>query len=196
MAQFQDPSLDESREFHFDVVLSGREVTYSNPAEAVYSPLAKKLFGFPWTEKVTIGKQFVRVHKASWVEWDVLEAPLKGLVSEHVKKVTAATGATEENQEPPKMQTEFNDELSLGIQSLLEGTLNPALAQHGGSVRLMEVRGSRAYVLFEGGCQGCAMSTATLKEGVERAILHAFPEIQEVVDATNHLAGENPYYSS
>ena len=162
----------------------------------MYSPLARKLFGFPWTEKVLIGPHRVAVQKASWVDWDVLEQPLQGLITEHVQKSTAGMGVTEENPEPPQAQSEFSDETSLGIHELLEKTLNPALAQHGGSVRLVEVRGPQAFVMFEGGCQGCAMSAATLKQGVERTILEAFPSIQAVVDVTDHQSGENPYYSS
>ena len=39
------------------------------------------------------------------------------------------------------------------------------------------------------------MSAATLTEGIRSAILEAVPEILEVVDATDHSAGENPFYS-
>ena len=46
-----------------------------------------------------------------------------------------------------------------------------------------------------GGCQGCAMSAATLREGISKAILEAIPEITEVVDTTDHGQGENPSYT-
>jgi Fe/S biogenesis protein NfuA len=45
-----------------------------------------------------------------------------------------------------------------------------------------------------GGCQGCAMSAMTLREGIQTAILAAVPEITEVVDTTDHGSGENPFY--
>ena len=35
-------SLDQIKEFAFDVTLSQREITYSNAQEAVYSPLARE----------------------------------------------------------------------------------------------------------------------------------------------------------
>ena len=91
-------------------------------------------------------------------------------------------------------------ELSGGIgekvQQLLDVSINPALASHGGYASLVEVRGEDTVVVtMGGGCQGCAMSQATLSDGIKRAIMEAIPEVGEVIDVTDHTAGENPYYS-
>jgi len=53
---------------------------------------------------------------------------------------------------------------------------------------------NRVFVNMGGGCQGCALSQATLVEGITKAITDAIPEVAEVVDATDHNAGANPYY--
>ena len=45
-----------------------------------------------------------------------------------------------------------------------------------------------------GGCQGCGMASVTLRDGVVRMIKEGVPEVEEVVDVTDHGAGENPYY--
>ena len=82
------------------------------------------------------------------------------------------------------------------VQQLLDVSINPALASHGGYATLLEVRGDDSVVVtMGGGCQGCAMSQATLSDGIKRAIMEAIPEVTEVIDATDHDAGENPYYS-
>lgn len=81
------------------------------------------------------------------------------------------------------------------INQLLEKQVNPALAAHGGFATLVGVDGATAYVTMGGGCQGCSMSAATLTEGIRASILEAIPEITDVVDATNHEMGENPFYS-
>jgi Fe-S cluster biogenesis protein NfuA len=39
------------------------------------------------------------------------------------------------------------------------------------------------------------MAGVTLREGVTTTLMTAFPEITEVLDVTDHDAGENPYYS-
>ena len=38
------------------------------------------------------------------------------------------------------------------------------------------------------------MAAATLRNGIEVALRDAIPEITEIVDVTDHAAGETPYY--
>jgi len=80
------------------------------------------------------------------------------------------------------------------VRQLLEQSINPALASHGGYAALERVEDATAFITMGGGCQGCAVSAITLREGIEAAIKEAIPEITEIVDTTDHLAGENPYY--
>jgi Fe/S biogenesis protein NfuA len=81
------------------------------------------------------------------------------------------------------------------VRQLLDGRINPALAMHGGFAQLDRVEGDKVFVTMGGGCQGCAVSAMTLREGIARAITEAIPEVSEVVDVTDHSLGENPYYT-
>lgn len=82
------------------------------------------------------------------------------------------------------------------VTQLLDLSINPALAAHGGFANLVKVEDdSVVHVFMGGGCQGCSMSALTLSEGIKSAILDAIPEVTEVIDATDHSAGENPFYS-
>jgi Fe/S biogenesis protein NfuA len=80
------------------------------------------------------------------------------------------------------------------VRQLLDQQVNPAIAAHGGFAALVKVEDDAAYITMGGGCQGCAMSAMTLRQGIESAILSAIPEITSVVDTTDHGAGENPFY--
>jgi Fe/S biogenesis protein NfuA len=40
------------------------------------------------------------------------------------------------------------------------------------------------------------MVDTTLKDGVATTLQQAIPEITEVIDITDHEAGENPYYQA
>lgn len=81
------------------------------------------------------------------------------------------------------------------VQTLLAEVVNPQLAVHGGFVSLVGVDDDRVFLTMGGGCQGCAMSQATMMQGVKAAITEAIPEVVDVVDATDHAAGENPFYA-
>lgn len=80
------------------------------------------------------------------------------------------------------------------VDQLLREQINPALAAHGGFAALKGVEGDKVYVTMGGGCQGCAVSAMTLRDGIARSITEAIPEVTEVIDTTDHAAGENPFY--
>jgi Fe/S biogenesis protein NfuA len=82
------------------------------------------------------------------------------------------------------------------IRQVLEGQINPSIASHGGRADLVRFDDATGTVelRLSGGCQGCAQSTATLRNGIEGALRSAVPEINEVVDVTDHAGGETPYY--
>ncbi len=82
------------------------------------------------------------------------------------------------------------------IQSLLDVEINPMLASHGGFTTLDRVEGDVAYMFMGGGCQGCGLAKLTLTEGIKATIEREIDEIREVIDITDHSAGENPFYES
>lgn len=103
--------------------------------------------------------------------------------------VTDAAGWAEPEERPGLRTPEAE-----AIQRLLDERVNPAVAAHGGYISLVDVQENRAYIRLEGGCQGCGMSTMTLRRGVEVEILREVPTIASVIDVTDHAAGSNPYY--
>ncbi len=89
---------------------------------------------------------------------------------------------------------ELSGPLADKLQQLLDRHINPSLAAHGGYASLERVEDTVVYISMGGGCQGCAMSAATLREGITAMISQALPEVTQVIDVTDHDAGENPYY--
>ena len=79
------------------------------------------------------------------------------------------------------------------IQDLLDTAINPAVAGHGGVVSLVDVKDKMVYLQMGGGCQGCGMVDVTLKQGIETMIREELPEVVEILDVTDHAAGQNPY---
>jgi Fe/S biogenesis protein NfuA len=79
------------------------------------------------------------------------------------------------------------------VRDILDQQVNPAIAAHGGMISLVDVEDTDVYVEMSGGCQGCALSRMTLRQGVERMLREAVPELTAVHDVTDHASGDNPY---
>lgn len=84
-------------------------------------------------------------------------------------------------------------EIADRVREVLNSQVNPAIAAHGGMISLVDVEQTDIYVEMSGGCQGCALSRMTLRQGVERMLREAVPELTAVHDITDHASGENPY---
>jgi Fe/S biogenesis protein NfuA len=91
---------------------------------------------------------------------------------------------------------DLSGEVPQRVLQVLETQINPAIASHGGRADLVAVEDGVAYLRLSGGCQGCGMAAVTLGQGIEVAILDAVPEIERVVDVTDHASGTNPYFES
>ena len=96
---------------------------------------------------------------------------------------------------PDPEDLELTGELADDVRALLEQRINPAIAAHGGFAELVGVEGGDVYVRLGGGCQGCAMSRATVAAGIEQTLKEHLPGVAQVIDVTDHTSGENPYYS-
>ncbi len=80
------------------------------------------------------------------------------------------------------------------VKMVLDTEINPAIASHGGSITLVGVEDTEIYLEMGGGCQGCAMSRMTLRQGVERMVRQSVPEVTVIHDVTDHSSGENPFF--
>jgi Fe/S biogenesis protein NfuA len=102
----------------------------------------------------------------------------------------APTGA------PPGPPIELIGTPAERIVQVLEAQINPSIASHGGRADLAGFEDGTAYLRLSGGCQGCAQSTATLRNGIETSLRNAIPEITAIVDVTDHASGTNPYFEA
>lgn len=58
--------------------------------------------------------------------------------------------------------------------------IRPMLQADGGDVSLVAVSGGVVKVRLKGACSGCPMARMTLKNGIERLLKEAIPEIEAV----------------
>lgn len=165
---------------------------FRSPADAPGSALIAAIFGVEGVVDVKIHRDTFTITKNTLEAWPKLAGKLIPIL-----KTQIAAGAQvldTEKREALKHAPLDGDVRGL-IEEILAEKINPALASHGGWVKLVRIEGQDVFVEMGGGCQGCASSRATMKFGIERAIREAVPSVRNVVDATDHEAGTNPYYS-
>jgi|ERR1700733_14924562 len=91
-------------------------------------------------------------------------------------------------------ELDLSDPMAQRVVAVLDEQVNPSIAAHGGRADLVAVEESSVYLRLSGGCQGCGMAKATLSQGIEVILREAIPEIDRIVDITDHADGTNPYY--
>lgn len=151
---------------------------FKSVQETTLSPLAKKLFGFPWTAGVFIGRDFVAVTKQDWVDWETLAEPLAGLIEEHLERGEAVMHEARKPTSGP--QTDDSPDVQI-IKRVLDTEIRPAVAQDGGDVVFHKFENGTVYLFMQGACSGCPSSTMTLKMGIETRLMEACPSVKEVV---------------
>lgn len=121
---------------------------------------------------------------------DPQSAPhLQGVTVDYIDDGLHGSGFKIDNPNPV-----WTDPLALRVQELIDERINPGVGAHGGHVELLDIKDNAVYVRLGGGCQGCGMVDVTLRQGIEALIREEIPEIQQVIDTTDHASGQNPYY--
>jgi Fe-S cluster biogenesis protein NfuA len=161
--------------------IAEESVNFPDPASSARSPLARKLFGFPWAAGVFIGPNFITVTKQEWVKWEVLADPLAELIEEHLARgeailLPAATGDGTDGDADAD-----DSPVVRQIKKILEMEIRPAVAMDGGDITFAKFENGRVYLHMQGSCSGCPSAALTLKEGIEARLKSEIPEITEVV---------------
>lgn len=162
---------------------------FANQEAAKDSPLAEAIFEIPQVTAVLIAGNIVTVTKQGYDEW----MPIAKQIGATIRRILQS-GVPAVSQEF-KARIPSSDYIRDKVIDLLETQINPAVAAHGGYIELLDVIDNNVFIRMGGGCQGCGMANVTLKQGVEQLIREQIPEVGQILDTTDHAAGQNPYYS-
>ncbi len=170
-------------------VHEGEPAFFRSEEDASKSTLASNIFALGEIERVKITKDVVTVTRTHPENWPAVTRKVAGIITDLIDsgKPAVEPGAPS-NMHSPEEITEI-------LNKVLDAEINPGIASHGGEISILEVKGTTVYVKLGGGCQGCGHALMTLKQGVERAFLKALPELDEILDITDHAGGTNPYYA-
>ena len=164
---------------------------FGNQERAAGSPLVERLFALAGVANVLIVENVVTIGKESGVSWSGLKAAIGTAIR---TQLLTGVPAILEMAAYASTQGRSDAELGVVVQQLLDKEINRSIANHGGKISLVEVREGKLFISMSGGCQGCASSQVTLRQGLEVMVKRVAPEIEEIVDTTNHAAGKQPFY--
>ncbi|HKG22343.1 MAG TPA: NifU family protein [Blastocatellia bacterium] len=166
-------------------VFSGA-AAFKSLEEAKGSGVAEKIFRIPGIAKVELDGYAVTVTQAGQEDWRQIGKRVGTAIRNFLNPPPEVP---EGDRLPPEAVREK-------VQQVLDESINPGVASHGGFVELIDVVDNNVYLRMGGGCQGCGAADMTLKQGVERAIRDVVPQIEQVLDTTDHASGQNPYYAA
>jgi Fe-S cluster biogenesis protein NfuA len=174
------------------LIENGATAQYLAANEVGGSPLAQKLFQFPFVKAVFINANFVAVTKSDVVTWEDITIELREFLRKfledgnvpvtEIPSATVATDSSFKNTETvftehaaPKNETENK------IIEVLEQYIRPAVEQDGGLITFKSFDNGVVTVALKGACSGCPSSTITLKAGIEGLLKRMVPGVTEVV---------------
>lgn len=176
---------------HPPVYMQGR-AHCSSAAMAGSSPLLQALFELEGVRQVMVTEKSFTIEKTGEEPWPALGKKIGALIRSHAKPDTPLI-ADDEVHPAPNVR---DGVIQRQVFDLIKTDINPLIASHGGFVDLDKVQNGVVYLKMGGGCQGCSAASMTLKMSIERIIYENVPEVNDIVDVTNHDAGANPYYTS
>jgi Fe-S cluster biogenesis protein NfuA len=171
------------------VLLENGLAEYTSMEEAKGSPLAMKLFGFPFVTGVFIQSNFITVMKSDMVGWEDVVMELREFIRDYlntgavvVSDFNDSSVLSEEQVATTTVHVKPISDLEEQIIAILDAEIAPAVAQDGGNITFQSYEKGVVNVVLRGACSGCPSSTVTLKNGIEKLLITRLPgEVTEVV---------------
>ncbi len=172
-------------------VLKGLSFCAPDSEAGASSPLASALFDLGGVGSVLLHDMTVTVTRDSWddTSWEDYAKAVGAQLRAHLCSGAPSVDPAFLDAMPPE------DDIRQRLQVVLDEEINPAIASHSGMITLGRIEGNTAYITMGGGCQGCAASAVTLRQGVHTAFRKAVPQMGAILDETDHAAGKNPFFS-
>jgi NFU1 iron-sulfur cluster scaffold homolog, mitochondrial len=160
---------------------------YMSATEAHGNPIAEAVLAVPGVQEAMIENDSVLVLRRDDFPWEDLEDRVGYAINTALRARDAGEGTAEGADLS-------DDQIYEIVDRVFRREVNPAVAQHGGRIELIDVQDGAVVVRMMGGCQGCGMANVTLRQGIESQLRRVIPRLRGIQDITDHAAGENPYF--
>jgi Fe-S cluster biogenesis protein NfuA len=161
----------------------GESIEFRTREKAAISPLAKKLFEFPYVTGVFISSNFITITRDESCEWFEIMQEIKELIQAKLalKEPLLTSDFIEEASEVP---INVSGDIEQKIISILDEYIRPAVEGDGGAIHFKSFENGAVTVTLKGSCHGCPSTNTTLKMGVENLLRKLLPEVENVITET------------
>ncbi len=161
------------------------QIEFNSIDECEKSPLALRLFNFPFVKSVFIDKNFISITKYGVSSWDDITLTIRNFIKEYLERDNKILA--DDYQKVEVIDQDNLDETSKEIVSILDEYIKPAVAADGGNImfKSYDKANKSVSVILQGACSGCPSSTITLKNGIENILKKMLNGKVEVVEAIN-----------
>ena len=161
---------------------------FASPEDAQGSPLAEAILAIEGVTEVIVSGDTVTVVKDTPGQWQMtaraVGAAIRSALQQGGPVIVAKAAAAD-----------GDNALYEQVADIFETRINPMVASHGGRVDLIDVHDGVVLLRLGGGCQGCGMANVTLRQGIETTLRQMVPQVQGIMDVTDHAAGTDPYFA-
>jgi len=161
------------------ILKENQTIDFPSPKTAENSSLAKKLFEVKGVGRILIGSDYISIGKKDEKLWEDIKPQIVELLNDYFEKT--------ENIEhfPESQQSEIldNDSETLSlIKEIISNRIRPVIQEDGGDIKLVNFDENSGIVRIslKGSCSNCPSSTITLKNGIEKMLMHYVPQVNEV----------------
>ena len=161
---------------------------FKNIDETGPSPLARKLFEFPFVREVFMDLNYISVTKYEVAEWDEVSMQLREFIREYLAAGGEVLNPEALLESPARAEAGAPgaelDPTSRQIAEILDEYVKPAVASDGGNIvfQSYEAESRTVHVVLQGACSGCPSSTYTLKNGIQTMLQNMLGDkVSEVV---------------
>jgi len=161
---------------------------FKNINQAKDSPLAQKLFHFPYVKEIFMDYNYISITKYEISKWDEVTLELREFIKNYIEEEKIIINKNTTNLElTPSVNPKKLNSIESQIVNVLDQYVKPAVASDGGNIAFekYDSKNKILKVVLQGACSGCPSSTFTLKNGIENILKEMIPGIVDKVEAIN-----------
>lgn len=166
---------------------NGQTYEFMTSQEARTSPLATNLFDIPGVRLVFFGSDFVTVSKTEDSNWAHMKPEIYSTIIEFFSQGKPLFHEAQSGDGPEDTRIlDTDSEVVAMIKELIDTRVRPAVQEDGGGVTLegFDEETGIVRISLQGSCRGCDSSTVTLKNGVERMLMHYVSSLLHIVSSS------------